>query len=51
MKIGKKFIVKLSLAFIILGITFSFLGFASSGFDTDNYKTNQNNWYRVVRFD
>lgn len=51
MKIGKKFIIKLSISFIILGSVFSFIGFASSGFDTDSYSVNQNNWYRVVRFD
>ncbi|MFL2071693.1 hypothetical protein ACEN32_05240 [Marinilactibacillus psychrotolerans] len=51
MKIGKKFLVKLSLSFIIVGITFSFLGFALSGFDTDSYQVNQDKWYRVVHFE
>lgn len=51
MRIGRKFLVKLSLSFIILGITVSFLGFALSGFDLDSYKPNQDNWYRIVHFD
>ncbi|MFC6463766.1 hypothetical protein ACFP65_01930 [Marinilactibacillus sp. GCM10026970] len=51
MKIGKTFLTKLSVAFMVIGLCISFIGYAISGFDTENYIDNQNSWYRVVHFE
>lgn len=51
MTIGKKFMIKLSLVFIVVGLLLSFAGFASSGFDLNSYTIDQTNWYRVIRFE
>ncbi|WP_208559220.1 hypothetical protein [Marinilactibacillus kalidii] len=51
MKIGKRFLIKLSLTFMLVGAIVSFIGFASSGFDIDQYAENQHHWYRVVHFE
>lgn len=50
LKINEKFLIKLSISFILIGILCSMIGYALSGFDTTKYIRTNHPWYQLVQY-
>lgn len=50
MRINNKFIIFISITFMIIGLILSIIGFAMSGFSIQAYERDTNDWFQVINF-
>jgi hypothetical protein len=50
MRINNKFIITISIIFMVIGLILSVVGFAMSGFSIEAYERDTSDWFQVINF-